>query len=79
MHQLSQQMTMEKPRLLPLILKLLKEQGKAKFDFGTFRMVERKNGIYKSLYTGRVRKVPPYKALFFTASDTLRKQLKKQK
>jgi nucleoid DNA-binding protein len=72
-------MITEKPKLVPLILQLLKENGKAKFDFGTFNLVERNNGVVKLLTTGKVKKIKPYKALFFSASETLKKELKKYK
>jgi nucleoid DNA-binding protein len=70
---------LDKPKLVPLILALIQQEGKAKFDFGTFRVVERKNGVIRLLTTGKTKKVGAYKAIFFRASDTLRKGLHKIK
>ena len=68
---------MEKPKLLPLILNLLDKEGKAKLDFGTFRIVERKNGVITLRTNGKVKKLKPYKAIFFRMSKEFRRGIRK--
>ena len=58
------------------IIKQLNESGKAKYDFGTFYLKERKNGIVKT-FSGETKKVAPYQAVFFRASQKLKRGIKK--
>jgi len=71
-----------KPKLVDRIVADLKAGGKAKFDFGTFRLSRRKNGVVKLRLSsakrpGEVVKVKTYNAVFFRQSDGLRRAIKK--
>ena len=63
-------------RLVSAICEQLNERGKAKFDFGTFRLFKR--GGYKITLrqTGKQKKLKPYNAVFFRASNELRRVIK---
>jgi nucleoid DNA-binding protein len=55
----------------------LRKNGKAVFDFGTFHIVYRKNSKVKLRTTLSIKKVKPYRAVFFRASKRLKDEVKK--
>ena len=67
------------PKLITEIISQIKKQGFAQFDFGTFRIYERKHGKIVYIGADKPTKVKKYKALFFRCSNTLKRAVKKIK
>ena len=69
-----------KPKLTDAIVRNLVATGRANFDFGVFRLYKRDGGkikLVKGDKAGKVRATRPYVTVFFRASDTLKRALKK--
>ncbi len=62
------------------IISQIKKHGKARFEFGIFYAYKRKNAKWSVLHGQKnIRKVRTYRAVFFRASDKLKREIKKMK
>jgi len=63
--------------MITSIIKKLRQDGKAKYPFGTFYLRKRKKARGEIFTTGEKVKVRAYKAVSFRASKELKRRVKK--